>query len=59
MSKADMEFLERRAREERRRAETAPDPKSYRVHLERARQYERRILSGADDGLARGTPGQG
>ena len=33
-------YFLRRAREERDKAENAPDPRSYRLHLELAREYE-------------------
>lgn len=35
-------YFARRAREEREKAENAPDPRSYRLHLELAREYETR-----------------
>jgi hypothetical protein len=35
-------YFERRAREEREKAENAADPRSYKLHLELAREYETR-----------------
>ncbi len=41
---SDRAYFARRAREERERAENAPDPPRYRKHLDFAHAYERRIL---------------
>ena len=42
---ADIDYLSRRAEEEREKAEHASDPASYRVHTEFARHYERELLA--------------
>ena len=42
MRERDEAYYARRAIEERQKSEQASDPASYRVHLEMARQYERR-----------------
>ena len=39
----DLSYFERRAHEERARAENAPDPMRYRLHTDFAREYERRV----------------
>lgn len=41
----DLIHLERRAQEERKKAENAADPVAYRLHTEVARAYERAVLS--------------
>lgn len=38
----DLAYFERRAREERDKAESARDPIGYRLHTQFAREYERR-----------------
>jgi hypothetical protein len=40
----DRSYFERRAEEERAKAEQAPDPVTYRLHIEFARAYERRLI---------------
>jgi hypothetical protein len=40
---SELEFLHRRAREERASAESAPDPPGYRRHTDLARLFECRI----------------
>lgn len=42
----DLAYFERRAREERRKAETANDPLSYRLHTDFARAYVRKVMQG-------------
>jgi len=49
---SDRAYLERRAREEREKAENASDPIGYRTHLEFARAYERRIVTDGQDNIA-------
>ena len=39
----DIAYFERRVREERSKAENAPDPIGYRLHTNFAREYERRL----------------
>jgi hypothetical protein len=41
---SDLDYFARRAREEREKAENAPDPPRYRKHLDFAHAYERRVL---------------
>ena len=50
---SDQAYFERRAREERDKAENAPDPMSYRLHLNFAREYERRVQAAYRDGADR------
>ena len=40
---SDIVYYERRVREERDKAENAPDPIGYRLHTNFAREYERRL----------------
>lgn len=40
---SDVDYFARRAREEREKAENAPDPPRYRKHLDFAYAYERRV----------------
>ena len=42
---SDIAYLQRRAGEERAKAENATDPASYRAHVELARAYERRLIA--------------
>ena len=49
---SDRAYLDRRAHEERVKAENASDPIGYRTHLEFARAYERRIATGAQDNMS-------
>ena len=42
---SDRAYFERRAREEREKAEAAADPAGYRLHTDFAREYERRLLA--------------
>ncbi|MBC9031103.1 hypothetical protein IAG41_01735 [Sphingomonas sp. JC676] len=41
----DRTYFERRARQERARAEQASNPISYKLHTEMARRYEQRLES--------------
>lgn len=41
---SEIQYLGRRAEEEREKAERAGDPATYRLHVEFAREYERRLL---------------
>lgn len=41
----DIEYLSRRAEEERDKAENAGDPASYHAHTQFAREYERKVLA--------------
>jgi hypothetical protein len=47
---SDRAYFERRAREEREKAENAADPAGYRLHTDFAREYERRLLVMPQDG---------
>lgn len=44
----DATYFLRRAQQERLKAEQATDPVSYKLHLEMAREYERRWGSGPE-----------
>jgi hypothetical protein len=48
MLQDDMRYFERRAREERERAEAASDPCAHLAHRRFAAEYERRAAAAAD-----------
>ena len=52
MSESDVEYCERRAREERRRAEAAADARSAAVHAEIAERYEKLLANLRSDRAA-------
>ncbi|MEP9359971.1 hypothetical protein [Sphingomonas sp. KR3-1] len=41
----DLAYFARRATEEREKAENAKDPAGYRMHMDFAREYERKVQS--------------
>jgi hypothetical protein len=55
---SDRDYLEKRAREERARAENAGDPCACKTHLNLARAYERRLKGLMESATAQAQPGR-